>query len=574
MDIRKYRFWNTIRFRLVLGIPIFLAPFFMLLVYNNLYAVNLVRDQVAATNKNAISLYLEHIDKSLEDIRKYLADLSGTNSDLSIINSYPNEDEKTLAEVNLVRKLSKDIFIYKEIDTLFIYSLPKRKFIYVSSEQLSFNEINIGNTYAKSFAETAKGQDNNSVISWKVVEIGKNFYLYCIFNKGNIFAGAWLKAEKLLNPLSSSSFGSHTISLFVNDQGEPMNSFDFVQNNKINFKENFGDYYITGDKNKFLVVGENSKEGNFSIVSITPDNKTLMGFPYIEQVILFVSIAILIVMPIYLLILRRTVLVPVNRILSVIKMINKGNLEYRIKPFKTTEEFQILNESFNNMVNQIENLKISVYEEKISGQKAELEHLKLQVKPHFFLNSLGIIYNLSRAKSYDLLEEMTKCLIEYFRYMFKSNANFVFLKDELLHVSNYIRMQQFRYPNNLSVEVNFPDYVIKTTIPPLIIHTFVENTIKHSVTLDTPIHLNIEANILNIELKSMVVITISDTGKGFSEDVLEKIKLGDRIIDEQGEHTGIHNVQRRLSILYNGQAYLSCSNNANGGAKVEIFVPV
>ena len=51
-----------------------------------------------------------------------------------------------------------------------------------------------------------------------------------------------------------------------------------------------------------------------------------------------------------------------------------------------------MNKTFNDMASQIKDLKIEVYEDKLSIQQAEMEQLKLQINPHFFLNSLNIIY--------------------------------------------------------------------------------------------------------------------------------------------------------------------------------------
>ena len=76
-------------------------------------------------------------------------------------------------------------------------------------------------------------------------------------------------------------------------------------------------------------------------------------------------------------------------------------------------------------------------------------------------------------------------------------------------------------------------------MPPLIIHTFVENTIKYAVTLDNSIQLFIQINIIENEPTCGIRITIRDTGKGFREDILMKLQSGERIIDEHGEHIGI-----------------------------------
>lgn len=54
-------------------------------------------------------------------------------------------------------------------------------------------------------------------------------------------------------------------------------------------------------------------------------------------------------------------------------------------PDSNLVEFQSINHAFNSMVEEIQYLKIDVYEEKLNAQNAELKHLQTQINPHFFL---------------------------------------------------------------------------------------------------------------------------------------------------------------------------------------------
>lgn len=105
----KLGFLNTIRFKLVMGLLFFLMPCLLLVTYTTFYASNYVIDQVAASNKNIVSLYLKQIDNNLNDMDRYLADLAGANPDFSIMSYNFNETQYILAEVRL-----NDYILYKE----------------------------------------------------------------------------------------------------------------------------------------------------------------------------------------------------------------------------------------------------------------------------------------------------------------------------------------------------------------------------------------------------------------------------------------------------------------------------
>lgn len=565
--------WNTIRFKLVAGSLIFLAPFILLFYYSNFYTINAARDQIAASNKNIVSLYLKQIENSLNDVGKYLADVAGNSTDIAIFESGRNDDVRMMAKVRLMNKMASDIQIYSSIDVIFIYSSIQNEFltqkngIFHEGEQFNFEN------FIKDILKNGKSADVLTE-KWHAVKLDEQFYLFRLLKKNNTYFGAWAKADRLLVPLNQRNLSNKSISLFITSQGEPFTDIEFIRENNIDLKPGFESYYLTGDNNKYLVVGEEFSQGNFSMVVVTPENSMMSNLLYIQRVIILIAVSLILLLPVYLLLLRKTVLVPMDRIMSAMKIIRKGNLDVHIPPFKTSEEFRILNEMFNDMITQIQKLKIDIYEEKISRQKVELEHLQLQVKPHFYMNSLNIMNSLAKMKKYELLQEMSMCLIQYFRYMFKSNTAFVFLKDELRHVCNYIRIQELRFSKKLSSEIHAEEILGTTLVPPLIIHTFVENSIKYAVTMDEEVRISIRARIVENAREYGIKITVADSGKGFGEDILKKINSGERIIDAQGEHIGIRNIQKRLEILYAGRAYFSCKNNLNGGAVVEIFLPL
>ena len=91
---------------------------------------------------------------------------------------------------------------------------------------------------------------------------------------------------------------------------------------------------------------------------------------------------------------RRRIIAPVQRFV-------RGLLDYvdheADKPelsVSDIHELEQINEQFRRFVHQIGALKIDIYEEKLCRQKLELDNVKLQLKPHFFINNLSQIYRL------------------------------------------------------------------------------------------------------------------------------------------------------------------------------------
>ena len=261
------------------------------------------------------------------------------------------------------------------------------------------------------------------------------------------------------------------------------------------------------------------------------------------------------------------------RMIQVMKKVRQGDLHSRIEIQEVSEEFRVVNDTFNKMMAEISELKISIYEEKIGRQNTELMYLQMQVNPHFFLNTLNILYSLARTQKYGLIQEMVMCLIKHFRYMFKKDSAFVSLEEELQHVENYIKIQQMRFTDKIKYEISVPDFLLDLRIPSLLIVMFVENSVKYAITPENTVCIKIA---IDIEKRSDILylkILIEDTGIGFDEEILEKLRNGQTLSDDKGDHIGIRNVQRRLEMMYSDRAYLNLENCKDGGASVEILIP-
>ncbi|MFD2875813.1 sensor histidine kinase [Paenibacillus rhizoplanae] len=139
-----------------------------------------------------------------------------------------------------------------------------------------------------------------------------------------------------------------------------------------------------------MVSSQSSALGiNLSVV--IPASELLQGLNTFQTIINVLPFIILLILLVYLYYFRRMVIRPILDLLSGIHRIRNGTMETKL-PDSNLVEFQALNQAFNNMVVEIQDLRIDIYEERINAQKAEMKHLQMQINPHFFLNTLNIIF--------------------------------------------------------------------------------------------------------------------------------------------------------------------------------------
>ncbi|MCM8710333.1 histidine kinase [Clostridium sp. SYSU_GA19001] len=573
MKLRKYSIpWNSIRFKLILGLFAVMIPLISLLIYDNFYAIKVIHNQVAESNKNMISLYMSQIDKELENTDTYLSRLALTDDNFKLMSYTNNEDDYYLAQFRLSKRISEDVLMSKNTDSVFIYNAKRDSLIEGFNEGSTFAEREKVRDYIRN---TLKSNSGAPTKGWSVKKIDKEYYLFRILKVDNVYVGAWISAKKILIPLKLINLGENGASMLITDSGEPMITSKLINDEKIDLNHDLQNYYLTGKNNNYLTVGEKSAKGDFKLIALIPNEEILEKLPFLQRVAAFIAVGAVLLLPICLIFLRNVLLVPLKRILKAMKRIHEGNLDFRIERYNTSDEFIMVNETFNKMIDQIHDLRISVYEEQLSKQKMELQHLQLQVNPHFFLNSLNIIYSLAQTKKYELIQEMTLSLVKYFRYMFRSNMELVFLKEELQHVKNYIHIQKLRFPNSLTYEIEAEENLLEVQVPPLVVQNFVENSVKYGVTLDESIHISVKVINYVYQQKQFMKIIISDTGRGFPDDILQELRAGHRLASNEGKHIGVWNVQRRLELLYGQEASIKFFNNENSkGAFVEILLPV
>jgi len=559
---------------MLIGIVVMLTmPLIGLLLYNNFYAIHTVREQVAGSYENTLNLYMKQIDANLFDLDAFI---NAQEGDLANIERAKNNDtDYYMFKMDLHSRLGKNMILFDSITSFFIYEKSRMDYAEIFSVEGHFvDSKELNKSYISDLIESGQLPKASSQRKWIPIQIGQIYYLLNYVQYGDVTLGALIQTDVLLNPLNDFQLGDEGSVLLANGEGHPISDVNASIGNEINVAKQTDQYYLTGTDKKYLVVGAPSTRGQFNMVAVIPDQFILAKLPYLQGIIWAIFLIALCFIPLGLFIFRKIFLLPLNKVLRAMKRVRSGDLDTRVEGEEQSDEFHILSQSFNSMMDEIQSLRINVYEEQISKQKEELQRLQLQVKPHFFLNTLNIIYNLAKVKNYERVQEMTISLIKYFRFMFRSNTTFVMLNEELEHTRNYLRIHSLRFPERLTWSVEAPEYLSETPIPPLIIQTFVENSIKYAVSLDEPIHISISLEFIEAKGKESINLRIQDNGPGFDDEVLKLLQQGTNLGNEQGEHTGIWNVQRRLKLLYGDEAELRFRNDEQrGGAIVELIFP-
>jgi sensor histidine kinase YesM len=191
---------------------------------------------------------------------------------------------------------------------------------------------------------------------------------------------------------------------------------------------------------------------------------------------------------------------------------------------------------------------------------AQLEVLKIQLEPHFLFNTLNSIAALARYDG-EAAENMTLQLSDLLRSSLDAmGVHEVPLSRELTLLQKYIDIQQMRFQDRLTVEMDIAPNTLSALVPNMILQPLVENAIRHGIgPRSAPGHVRITSRVVFDELW----LEIADDGVGLTRF--------DGSIPPEG--VGLRNTRARLQQLYTHDHRLIVEDAPGGGCVIKIHIP-
>lgn len=165
---------------------------------------------------------------------------------------------------------------------------------------------------------------------------------------------------------------------------------------------------------------------------------------------------------------------------------------------------------------------------------SELQHLRYQLQPHFFFNSLNTIYALIE-NSPKTAQETVHSLSKLMRYMlYDADKGKVSLSEEIGFMTQYINVMRLRVSGKTQVRTDFLPPPPELRITPLLFISLIENAFKHGVSATQPsdisFHLAYDKNTIHF---TAVNTNFPKTDK-----------------DKSGSGIGLINLKKRLELSY------------------------
>ncbi|MCL7748477.1 sensor histidine kinase [Halalkalibacter alkaliphilus] len=265
--------------------------------------------------------------------------------------------------------------------------------------------------------------------------------------------------------------------------------------------------------------------------------------------------------------------------------VEKGDLHVRAPEMSGNDEIFHLNRSFNNMVEQIDELLSNVTSLELREanlllreKEAIIQALQNQIDPHFLYNSLDIIKSIAYMEDVSQIVTMSRNLADFYRYTAKNVTKVVTLREELEHLKHYLALIQVRFPVTFHSQINVDDKFLECTVIKLMIQPLVENAIKYAIEPnDGKGSIIVSAHDEDGEL----VIKITNTGLKIDDKKIEILNrkissITDNVHEEyrKQQSLGIANVHCRIVLKYGKQYGVSIAANHDEETVVFVRLPI
>ena len=271
--------------------------------------------------------------------------------------------------------------------------------------------------------------------------------------------------------------------------------------------------------------------------------------------------------------LRKFFVKPLNRITGVMKKVEDGDYQIRADIDKAnTLEIMQLAKTFNQMLDEVVNLRMESYEQLLREQNDRLTMLRSQLRPHFYLNAINTISCMTyKEGNEEHIRDYLYSLSTHMRFMMKMNVNMVTLIDELKNVEAYIKLQEFRGECTYNYYIDCDKELEHISVPYLILYTFIDNVFKYGMKTKDSFFVMIECHKGKMEDGTPVaILSVEDNVSGFPEEYLKSCKKDENYTKEDG-HIGLYNIRKTLELIYKRDDMMRIENTLTG-AKVEVRI--
>ena len=508
---------GTISIKVLLLIIVMVLPLNLIALQETRIAIETTVEQVKNSEQALADLYMTNLSMRMDNTVSLLYHFVSEDANCMRMTAQPEDDYLYTMSRNKFHHSLRSMAELTNGADGYLYYMNNKK------DCLFYNKYKVDKDIINTLEINLSEHDwDKAKEGWHIYQISGLDYLFYQYKLKNLAYGAWISLDSIKADIEANT-DLKDIRVECTENPDHQMEKDRI-------------HVSAAAKNTFIHISLSRKE---VLTELSLYNRLMFSF----------ALGLLLVIPLLYLILKKLLLKPLHIINDAHREIQQGNPYYRIPEQKTSREFIETFQSFNSMAENLYAYKIDAYEKNIAFQKMELRNLQLQIHPHFLLNCFNLVYNLAQNKKTESVQETILYLSDYFRYIFRNNKDLELFGKELNLIKGYVAMANMRYPGGVMIDYDLDPEIDFVRVPPLLLHNFVDNSIKYGVKEGEVLHISIKG-----EYKERrVTFYIVDDGNGMDDETLERnreVLTGKVELEDEYAHIGLYNSLKRLKHFY------------------------
>lgn len=255
---------------------------------------------------------------------------------------------------------------------------------------------------------------------------------------------------------------------------------------------------------------------------------------------------------------------PIERLVQSMDIAKRGWLR-RVSLKLPDDEIGHLKNSYNNMLVAINQLINELLENEKSMQKAELDVLQEQIKPHFLYNTLDTIAYLALKESSEKVYDSIETLGNFYRRFLSKGSKVIPIREEVAIVKDYLKLQKLRYDDIIQDEYDLCEDLLDVHVPKLILQPLVENSIYHGIRLKG------EKGLIKItvcQIDDFIHIVVYDSGVGMNKEQLKQI------MQDNNKSFGFKGTIERIRYYYGKEDVFEIKSEEGLYTQIDLKIPL
>ena len=426
------------------SIQFFSRLLFLLLVVNTLINLliggisrNFIKHQNMLHLEDSIHIYADSLNTELHSVERFMYSTISHNDYLTELNT---PLDFTDFHENL-KKLRIDFTEFQyQMDspiTFFIETRDIPHFFNASSLQLPYLDY----VQLKDHLKTYDKETDKTSQKWQRISLNQHDYLLKSLHYKGKAIYAIISTQDILKPLQKLNIGKKgRLSI---DRPNQIHATDSV-----------------------IQAGSNQTHLPFDLYVTVDYGDVFRTNIVLETLLSLVPLIIAVLSTILILYIRQRMIQPMKRLTQRLSQLDAASTKLDVIEDQGILEIDQANHKLNQVLIHMKDLQIRAYHAQLNLKKVELNYLKNQVRPHFYLNMLSMIHSMLQTKDYKEIEELTKVTSNYLRHLFQANQDFNRLADEIQHIRNYLEIQKIRYGDSIHFDLDWDPGLKDAAIPP------------------------------------------------------------------------------------------------------------